>query len=763
MTAILLAGKVTLVLIVALGLDLALRRRAVLACAAMWNAALVSMALVPAAVLFLPALPLAVFRGNVQAVPAQVATDFAPEQIPKLAHEPSVTDISDHSLADMSAPTGIQEAWLIPSAAWSLAAVYVAGITIGLLWLTVSLIAVLRLRVDSSPLACPVWRARLAHWTNRFQCRPVELRHSDRIQVPLMLGWLRPAIIVPRSMAADVDWNRCDAVLVHELAHVMRGDFSWQMFLRFVQSALWFHPLMWLAVRRIHFTRERACDEFSVHALGGSQLYSETLLEIASCLTRRPSLSLALGVLRTPQIAKRIEALTDSTGNSCCTLPARGRLLALVICMCVSAAIGRAHLVAAQQPDQRAEKSATEQADGREPAKTSNQTKDAPRTMQVLVLGPDDKPLAGAKIHISLWTNEPFDKNRDFICDEEGKVKFELPRQIEILRLWARHQGHVGMFAQWWPEMEAKPREIPADYTYRLEKGTKIGGVVKNADGQPISGARVEARLDGLKGQAEKEQLEVRAIPNMWLAERDAPKTTDAQGRWSFDNVPAGDDVEVQVMLSHPDYISESRWGGLQKEAGVTMRSLRDGSGTIVMQRGVSVSGRVMDPDRKPVAKAIVVWGDDPYFEWGSQEVRTDADGKYRLPPRATGPLTLTVIAEGWAPDQRKIDLAPANSTADFQLKRGRTTRIRVVDESGAAIPEVSIGIDGWRGNKALYNAVHPNVLTTKIPNKADRNGIYEWTWSPGEAVSYYSYKEGYAQVSFAAGEGEHLITMRRK
>lgn len=381
--------------------------------------------------------------------------------------------------------------------------------------------------------------------------------------------------------------------------------------------------------------------------------------------------------------------------------------------------------------------------------------------MQVSVVDSDGKPLIGAKVHVSVWTKEPGYGNRDFVCDDDGKTKFELPKQIQILRLWASHKGHVGMFAQWWPEQEAKPREIPTEYTFGLVAGSKVGGIVRNEEGEPIVGAKVGVRLVGFHGEGEAAELAMRAIPNMWLAEGDGAIKTDVEGRWSLDNVPPGD-TEVLVMLGHPDYISESKWGGLQKEQEITMRSLRDGSATIVMERGVSVIGVVTDQDKKPVAGAIIVQGIDPYFESGSQEVRTDAEGKYRLPPQPVGPLVVSVVAEGWSPDQRKLDSAAANPTANFQLKPGKTTQIRFIDDSGSAIPKVSVGIHGWRGNNALYNAVHPNVLNTKIPNQADADGVFQWTWSPGDVVSYTFYKEGYSEARLAAGEGEHVVKMRK-
>lgn len=387
--------------------------------------------------------------------------------------------------------------------------------------------------------------------------------------------------------------------------------------------------------------------------------------------------------------------------------------------------------------------------------------KPAPRTMRVTVLDMDNQPLAGVSIHASVWTKEPFKANRDYTTDANGRATVELPQTIDILRLWATKAGHVGLFAQWWPDMQPDGHLVPEEYVFGLLRGTVIGGQVKNDAGQPIRGAKVQARLVMAAGV----ELRERSVPDTWLAYGDAARVTDADGRWSLDNVPEGDDVKVLVMLSHPDYLSESKWGDLQTQQHVTMASLRDKSAIIVMHAGIPVTGTVRDGNGKPITGAVVVWGHDPYFEQGSQEVRTDAEGRYRLPPREIGPLTVTVIARGWSPDQKTLDLSPANSTVDFNLKAGKTARIKFVDFAGAAVPKVAVGIEKWRGNKALYNHKHPNVLDTGIPIRADDNGIYEWTWAPDDEVVYIFAAEGYAYVREhpLAASGETIVVELRR
>ena len=119
--------------------------------------------------------------------------------------------------------------------------------------------------------------------------------------------------------------------------------------------------------------------------------------------------------------------------------------------------------------------------------------KPPPRTMRVSVLDADEKPLAGVLIHAGVWTKDPFKANRDYKTDAEGRATVELPQSIDILRLWATKDGHVGLFAQWWPAMQPDGHLIPNEYAFGLARGTVIGGVVKNDAGEPIRGAKVQA------------------------------------------------------------------------------------------------------------------------------------------------------------------------------------------------------------------------------------------------------------------------------
>src|SRR5262249_14534079 len=85
-----------------------------------------------------------------------------------------------------------------------------------MLRLAVSLAAVGRLKRRCLPVEEPAWVAALGRWRSRLGIgRRVELRASDRVSVPVVVGWLRPAVILPGKLVGST--ALADAVLLHEL------------------------------------------------------------------------------------------------------------------------------------------------------------------------------------------------------------------------------------------------------------------------------------------------------------------------------------------------------------------------------------------------------------------------------------------------------------------------------------------------------------------------------------------------------------------
>ncbi len=644
--------------------------------------------------------------------------------------------------------------------------------------------------------------------------RRVPLLCCGELRGPIMVGMFRPHILLPADYAG---WGaeKMRIVLSHELAHVARRDVFWQLTARVAVAGYWFHPLSWLALRRMREERERACDDRVLLVGVPAVDYATGLVDFAAGLAGRaqPSLGGVALAERLPLEDRIRSILNPSSPRNPASVATRGSLLAVVAALVLLLGVTRpfsplpaavADLPQDKTADKTAGKTSAAEAAGKTAEKATEKTtakttaaaaaakttgkttaaeaappagdppaeaepKQLPTkgSMRVRVVGPDGQPIAGAALFANTsfwdrnakqWDKHWVIKNKYYVTASDGVAEIKLPQLVEDLRLWARKDGYAPMFAIWWPKNEPGLAAIPEEFTYHMQTGTVIGGIVNNDDGQPIEGVAVNVRYDGNGVQSGPTN---RARFDAWLTENGSVRT-DAQGRWTLDNVPAGDAVKVSIKLSHPDYIDDKDWGTLQKEQFVTTQALRAKTAAIVMHRGVSVAGTVTDADGNPIARAVVIRGDRPYWEQGSQEVRTDAEGRYQFPPLPPGPMHVTVVAQGWMPEWTAIQIAGGMAPVDFRLKPGKKLRIRFVDQSGAAVSRVSVGINRWHGTESLYNTVHPNVLPTNIPRMSDGRGVYEWNWAPDSPVEFGFGRVGFAgaSASIAADDEEHVVTL---
>jgi beta-lactamase regulating signal transducer with metallopeptidase domain len=152
----------------------------------------------------------------------------------------------------------------------------------------------------------------------------------DAISGPASCGLMRPAIVLP----ADAQTWRDDELaraLVHEWEHVRRADWASQCLARVVCACYWFHPLVWIAWRRLVLEAERACDD-AVLRDAEPTVYADQLVALAERLSTAPKPPLLAMANRT-DLAARIAAVLDSRQP-------RGRAGRLaVVLVCVVAAL----------------------------------------------------------------------------------------------------------------------------------------------------------------------------------------------------------------------------------------------------------------------------------------------------------------------------------------------------------------------------------------------------------------------------------------
>jgi beta-lactamase regulating signal transducer with metallopeptidase domain/tetratricopeptide (TPR) repeat protein len=123
----------------------------------------------------------------------------------------------------------------------------------------------------------------------------VRLKVSANAASPAVCGLFRPVILVPRDLGPSLGSSHLRAVLIHELAHVKRGDLWVNLAQTVLQIVYFYNPLLWLANAMIRRVREQAVDEMVQVAMAEkARQYPETLVNVAKIAFKRPALSLRL-------------------------------------------------------------------------------------------------------------------------------------------------------------------------------------------------------------------------------------------------------------------------------------------------------------------------------------------------------------------------------------------------------------------------------------------------------------------------------------
>jgi len=123
--------------------------------------------------------------------------------------------------------------------------------------------------------------------------RPVRLVQSAMVQVPAVLGWVRPVILLPASALTGLTPLQLEALLAHELAHVRRHDYLVNLIQSVIETLLFYHPAVWWISARVRDEREHCCDDLAVAVCGDAHLYAAALLGMERLRVTTPALALA--------------------------------------------------------------------------------------------------------------------------------------------------------------------------------------------------------------------------------------------------------------------------------------------------------------------------------------------------------------------------------------------------------------------------------------------------------------------------------------
>lgn len=194
---------------------------------------------------------------------------------------------------------------------------YFAGFCLQTLLLVAGYLRVRRLR-SSGLLPVPeAWKAIFAQTLLRMGIgRHVGLWLSEKVKMPLVVGYLKPVVLFPLAISNQLDIDQVEAILIHELSHVRRNDYLLNILKTIIEAVLFFNPFVWLLGRIINDERENACDDDVLEQTGNPIFYAQTLLRVA-VLAEGSGCGLAMAAARKKpsQLFQRIKRITAMKTN----------------------------------------------------------------------------------------------------------------------------------------------------------------------------------------------------------------------------------------------------------------------------------------------------------------------------------------------------------------------------------------------------------------------------------------------------------------
>ncbi len=616
-----------------------------------------------------------------------------------------------------AAPSPMQIAERVAS--W-LPVVWLAGVLILSGRLVISSLALRQLlgRVNDAPEAivgeCRAIATRLGH------NRPVRVACSDEVKSPCLAGVLRPTLLLPGECQAPDD---LPAILAHELAHAKNRDLAWNLAAHVASIVLWFHPLAW-RIRSVHASAcDAVSDAIAADHLGDVGAYARTLARLAvAAAASPPSPAPVLAMARTSEVWRRLDALNRRVFGA--PLSRRLILPAVALGGLLLVLIGGFGVTRAAQDPKAARARATPEAND----------PDAPAGRVVLraVEGATGEPIGGCSVEFLLYIGGVAQKST-VKADEDGTavIGWKAGAKVERLHVTARASGYAPVLVVW--SRERHPKGLPAEKVLRFERGVTIGGVVKDSEGRPIAGARVDI-------SAQATDSDWNEVANFGLGSM----PTDERGRWRLEHAPRNLG-HVWVSATKPGY---------RQRADNTVAAVGSDS-VIVLERGLTLTGRVVDAQGRPVrgARAVLT-----HESWGGSgpTATSDADGQFAINNCDPGVASFGVQARGFAPSMREVRIEARMAPVEVRLTGpGKSLRARVVDVAGRPVAGALVAAESWRGRAALEFRTH-----------TDADGRFAWSDAPADAVLFSILKPDYMSgrdVSLQATNREQTVVLHPK
>jgi beta-lactamase regulating signal transducer with metallopeptidase domain len=227
-------------------------------------------------------------------------------------HAANVAPIPAPGSMNAASNSGLESArlrsWLT-----TLVGCWLIGVTALSLRLISTLVGVSKLRSRHTSFPAETLARRVEALARRLSVsRPVRLAQSALVEVPTVIGVLRPLILLPATAMTGLSAEQLDAILAHEIAHIRRHDYFINLIQTVIETLLFYHPAVWWLSRRIRQERENCCDDIASDVCENPIRYAEALVRMEEL--RAPTGGLAMAATG-GSLALRIRRLLGQSAH----------------------------------------------------------------------------------------------------------------------------------------------------------------------------------------------------------------------------------------------------------------------------------------------------------------------------------------------------------------------------------------------------------------------------------------------------------------
>ena len=141
--------------------------------------------------------------------------------------------------------------------------------------------------------------------------RTIALVESVLVRGPVVVGFFKPMILLPFGLLNKLTQEEAEAVLAHEIAHILRQDYLFNIIQSIIEALFYYHPAVWWISSIIRNERESACDEMAIRMTGNAVNYAKALVAVQEITYYPASTAMAFAGSGKSQFMHRIERILN--------------------------------------------------------------------------------------------------------------------------------------------------------------------------------------------------------------------------------------------------------------------------------------------------------------------------------------------------------------------------------------------------------------------------------------------------------------------